>query len=139
MVEAGSSLASRSLEFCVCRLAEGLERCRGALEDELLRDGLIQRFEHVYDASVQAIGWALRDGAASPDDVDRRELRDLLRAASLHGLVLDGWPGWRRYRDARGRTLEAYVATIAEDVAGVIPALLEDVEFLRDELGRLSS
>ena len=52
------------------RLREGLERHRREPYDELLRDGLIQRFTFSYELSHRMLRRYLRMVAASPDAFD---------------------------------------------------------------------
>jgi hypothetical protein len=76
----------------------------------------------------------IRQGAASPDDVDRMAFQDLIRTANRQGLLLGDWAAWRRYRDQRAGTSHIYHADIAREVAEAIPGFLAAAEFLRDEL-----
>ena len=81
----------------------------------------------------------IRQGAASPDEVDRMPFQDLIRTANQQGLLLGGWPAWHRHRDSRTRTSHAYQASIAKKVADSIPAFLAEAEYLTDELRRRSA
>ena len=76
----------------------------------------------------------IRQGAASPEEVDRLAFQDLIRTANQQGLLLGDWPTWHRYRDLRARTSHTYQAETAQQVAAAIPDFLAEAEYLRDEL-----
>jgi nucleotidyltransferase substrate binding protein (TIGR01987 family) len=122
------------LANAIGRLSEGLARHLGEPGDEQLRDGLIQRFEFTYELCHRILRRFIRQGSASPDEVDRMSFQDLIRTANQQGLLLGDWPAWRRYRDQRARTSHIYHADVAREVAAAIPAFLAEAEFLRDEL-----
>lgn len=129
--------ASRSLDIAplvaaIDRLDEGLARHRREPADEQLRDGLIQRFEYTYELCHRMLRRFIRQGAASPEEVDRMPFQDLIRTANQQGLLLGDWPAWHRYRDAR--TNHAYHAETAQVVAASIPDFLAEAQYLRDEL-----
>jgi nucleotidyltransferase substrate binding protein (TIGR01987 family) len=123
-----------SLVNAIDRLGEGLARHLGEPGDDQLRDGLIQRFAFTYDLCHRMLRRFLRQGAASPDEVDRMSFQDLIRTANRQGLLLGDWLAWRRYRDQRARTSHIYHADVAREVAEAIPAFLAEAEYLRDEL-----
>lgn len=127
------------LANAIARLRDGLARHRGEPADEQLRDGLIQRFEFTYELCHRMLRRFLREGAASPEEVDRMAFQDLIRTAKQQGLLLGDWPAWRGYREMRARTSHAYHADTAAQVAAAIPAFLAEAGHLRDTLGeRLS-
>jgi nucleotidyltransferase substrate binding protein (TIGR01987 family) len=116
------------------RLREGLARHRSEPTDEQLRDGLIQRFEFTYELCHRLLRRFIRQTAASPDEVDRMAFQDLIRTANQQGVLLEDWPAWHRYRDARARTSHTYHAQIAREVVEIIPGFLAEAEYLRDQL-----
>lgn len=120
----------------VGRLREGLARCRCEPADDQLRDGLIHRFGSSYELCHRMLRRFIRQGVASPDEVDRMPFQDLIRAANQQGLLLGDLQAWHRYRDSRARTSLAYRASIAKAVADSIPAFLAEAEYLTDELRR---
>jgi nucleotidyltransferase substrate binding protein (TIGR01987 family) len=122
-----------SLDNAVRRLREGLARHRRERADEQIRDGLIQRFEFTYELSHRALRRYLRETAASPSDIDRMALTDLIRAANAQGLLRGDWPAWRRHREMRTRTSHTYDADMAAEVAAGIPAFLDEAEHLLAE------
>jgi nucleotidyltransferase substrate binding protein (TIGR01987 family) len=116
------------------RLGEGLGRHQSEPADDQLRDGLIQRFEFTYELSHRMLRRFIRQTAASPEQVDRMAFQDLIRTANQQGLLLGDWPAWRRYRDSRAKTSDAYHAKTAQEVADTIPGFLAEAEHLREEL-----
>ena len=130
------SLDIAPLANTTARLLEGLVRHLSEPADDQLRDGLIQRFEFTYDLCHRMLRRFIRQGAASPDEVDRMPFQDLIRTANQQGLLLGDWPSWHRYRDSRARTNHAYQSAIAKEVADSIPAFLAEAEYQTDALRR---
>jgi hypothetical protein len=91
------------LANAVQRLREGLERHRAEPTDDLLRDGLLQRFKFTYEASRET----LRQG---------RHTRSL--------------PAWRRFGQLRRRSNEAFDAESANEIIAELPAFIAEVERL---------
>jgi nucleotidyltransferase substrate binding protein (TIGR01987 family) len=134
MEEGGPTLDITPLANAIDRLREGLARHQSEPDDGQLRDGLIQRFEYTYELCHRMLRRFVRQGAASPEEVDRLAFQDLIRTANQQGLLLGDWPTWHRYRDLRARTSHTYRAEIAQQVAAAIPPFLAEAEYLRDEL-----
>ena len=118
------------------RLREGLARHEREPTDDQLRDGLIQRFEFTYELSHRTLKRFLKDGAASPDDIEQMSFADLIRTANAQGLLRGDWPAWRAFRQMRARTSHTYNATAAEQVVAAIPGFLQEAEHLVAELRR---
>ena len=129
-------LDTTSLGNAVRRLREGLARCEHAPTDERLRDGLIQRFEFTYELSHKLLRRYLKEGATSPDEIERMPFADLIRTGNAQGLVQGEWPAWRRYREMRARTSHTYDARVASQVVSAIPSFLAEAEHLCAELQR---
>jgi nucleotidyltransferase substrate binding protein (TIGR01987 family) len=129
-------LDSTSLGNAVRRLREGLLRCEREPADEQVRDGLIQRFEFTYELSHKMLSRYLKETTASPDEIERMPFADLIRTGNAQGLLGEGWPAWRRFREMRARTSHTYDAKVASQVVSVIPAFLEEAEHLYAELQR---
>jgi nucleotidyltransferase substrate binding protein (TIGR01987 family) len=125
-----------SLGNAVRRLRDGLERHQREPTDEQIRDGLIQRFEFTYELSHKMLKRYLKETASSPDEVERLPFADLIRTGSAQGLLASDWPSWRRFREMRARTSHTYDVKVASQVAAVIPAFLEEAEYLYAELQR---
>ncbi len=123
-----------SLANAVARLAEGLERYTLDTRDTQIRDGLIQRFEFTYDLAHKMMRRVLEAAAANPEEIDRMTFPALIRTASEQGFLKEGWPQWRTYREMRNITSHTYDEAKALQVAGAIPAFLEEARFLLDRL-----
>lgn len=133
-IDLGRSFDTGSFKNAVVRLKEGLVRHQREPTDDLLRDGLIQRFGCTYELCHRLLKRYIRQTAPSPDEVDRMSFQDLIRKANQQDLLLGDWPAWHRYRNARAMTSHAYQAKTAQEVAAAIPGFLVEAEFLRDEL-----
>ena len=123
-----------TLVNAVDRLREGLERHRREPQDEMVRDGLIQRFEFTYELSHRMLRRYLRMVAQTPGLYDQMPFQDLIRSGSAQGLLRSDWAAWRRYRDMRARTSHTYAAAVAEQVAAGIPDFLAEAMHLADRL-----
>lgn len=122
------------LAKAVSRLADGLARHRIEPTDELLRDGLIQRFEFTYDLAHKMLRRALEEAAANPEEVDRMTFPTLIRTAVELGLVSGDWAVWRTYREMRNITSHTYDEAKARQVAEAIPAFLDEARALVERL-----
>ena len=122
------------LEKAIARLEEGWDRYRRDVSDTQIRDGLIQRFEFVYELSHKTIKRYLEQASASPEQFDTIPFSDLIRTANEMGLLLGDWPAWRLYREMRNQTSHAYDEEIARQVVEGIPAFIREARFLRDHL-----
>lgn len=122
------------LANAITRVREALARHRAEPQDELLRDGLIQRFEFTYELSHKALRRSLQERSPSSEEVARLSFADLIRAGNAQGLLRAEWPAWRHFRDIRTRTTHTYDAATAAAVVAEIPSFLEEVEYLLAEL-----
>jgi nucleotidyltransferase substrate binding protein (TIGR01987 family) len=134
------------LNLDITQLASAVERLRAGLvrynldtSDEMIRDGLIQRFEFTYEASHKYLKRFLKETAPSRDAIDRMSFADLIRTACEQGLPRGDWPAWRGYRDMRSRTSHAYDGVVAEEIIAGIPVFLEEATHLVEELQKRSS
>ncbi len=116
------------------RLDEGVERCRREPGDLQVRDGLVQRFEFTYELAHKMLKRHLEQIVPDPSEVDRLVFADLIRIGFERGLLAQGWPAWRTYREMRSRTSHAYDEAMAQAVVDGIPAFLDEVRVLLDRL-----
>jgi nucleotidyltransferase substrate binding protein (TIGR01987 family) len=103
-----------------------------ALPDELLRDGVIQRFEVSHDLALRLLKRTLE--VVFDESVDTMGYNDVLRTAFEHGLIGDVQK-WIAYREARNQTSHTYDAATAAEVFSVARPFLADG---RELLSRLS-
>jgi nucleotidyltransferase substrate binding protein (TIGR01987 family) len=122
------------LEKAVARLAEGLARYQRDSADDQIRDGLIQRFEFTYDLAPKILRRHLEAAADSPGSIDLMTFPSLIRTGWEQGLLQGGWPAWHGFRDMCNTTSHLYDEAKAVEVAAKIPAFLEEVQFLVQQL-----
>jgi hypothetical protein len=67
------------------RLREALMRHQAGPQDEQLRDGLIQRFEFIYELSHRTLRRYLQERSPSSDEVARMSFAELIRAGNAQG------------------------------------------------------
>ena len=107
---------------------------QATLDSELLRDGVIQRFEYTYELSWKMLKRYLEATLPNPEEVDGMTFQALIRTGSEQGLLLTCWDRWVDYRKARGTTSHVYDGEKAREVFAIVPAFLQEARFL---LGRL--
>jgi nucleotidyltransferase substrate binding protein (TIGR01987 family) len=122
------------LENAIRRLEEALTAYQADIGNDIIRDGLVQRFEFTYELSHKMLKRYLEYAAATPELLDQMSFQDLIRTGSEQGLLLGDWPRWRGYRDMRSRTSHTYDEGVALSVVAGIPAFLEEARYLRDRL-----
>jgi nucleotidyltransferase substrate binding protein (TIGR01987 family) len=120
----------------VARLDEALAVYRRDPSQDLIRDGLVQRFEFTYEIAHKLIKRYLEQASASPAQFDAMPFQDLIRSANEQGLLLGDWRRWRLYRDMRARTSHTYDEAVALQVVAGIPEFLAEARHLCDELER---
>lgn len=118
------------------RLKEGLIRYNADVNDEQIRDGLIQRFEFTYELSHKFIKRYLEYSSPTPDDIDKMAFSDIIRSANEIGLLLGDWTDWKAYREMRNLTSHSYNEQKALAVVANIPKFLTEVEFLLKEFSK---
>ena len=117
------------LENAVDRLAEGLAVYQEDNAD-IIRDGLIQRFEFSYEISHKILKRFLQNISANAEQFDEMSFADLIRSANRQNLLLGNWQHWKKYRDMRNRTSHTYDEQIAISIVAEIPAFLKEIQYL---------
>lgn len=130
------SLNITPLSNAIARLEEGLLVYSRDTRQTLIRDGLIQRFEFTYEIAHKTLKRHLEQVSANPAEFDGMPFADLIRSANERSLLRSDWPAWRRYRDMRAKTSHTYDEAVAIEVVAGIPAFVDEVRHLRDELAR---
>ena len=128
------ALDTTSFRNAIAQLARGLERAEVAAGDELLRDGVIQRFEYTYELSHKFLRRFLEETEPAPEQLKEMSFPALIRLGSERGLLLNGWDVWSRHRKARGTTSHVYDSSKAAEVFATIPGFLEDARALLDAI-----
>jgi nucleotidyltransferase substrate binding protein (TIGR01987 family) len=133
------ALDLQPLQKAILRLDEGITRYAQNTADTQIRDGLVQRFEFIYEISHKTLKRYLELALASPMVLDDMAFPDVIRTANERGLLLSDWPVWRTFRAMRSKTSHTYDEAIALEVVAAIPAFLSEAVYLRDQLqARLS-
>jgi nucleotidyltransferase substrate binding protein (TIGR01987 family) len=122
------------LENAVNRLTEGLARYEKDISDTQIRDGLIQRFEFIYEISHKMLKLHLEAVSPTPEQFDAMAFADLIRSANEQALLLGDWSAWKIYREMRSKTSHTYDEEIAIEVVHSIPAFLEEARHLLKQL-----
>lgn len=84
--------------------------------NDLLRDGVIQRFEYSHELALRFLRRALE--TVYGDSVDQLAYNNVLRRASERGLI-ENIDSWLHYRTARHKTSHTYDAVVAGEVAAI--------------------
>lgn len=120
----------------VAQLASGLAAAQAAPGDDLMRDGVIQRFEYTYELSHKFLRRFLQETEPAPEQLRELSFPALIRLGSERGLLVNGWDVWTDHRKARGTTSHTYDGAKAAEVFARIPAFLEDARALLAALDR---
>src|SRR6266571_156826 len=124
----------QSLAKAIAQLDAGLRESLSAPDSELLRDGVIQRFEYTYELSWKMLKRYLAATFPNSEEVDGMTFQTLIRTGSELGLLLSGWDNWVRYRKARGATSHTYDQEKAREVYRIVPEFLREARYLLDRL-----
>ena len=119
----------------IARLEEASARYADA-PDEFMRDSVTQRFEIVYELGHKTLRRYLASVAADPEAVVALTFPALIRLGDAKGLLREGWPAWRRFREVRAKSSHTYDEAVALEVLEAVPDLLAEVRVLRDEIAR---
>ena len=122
------------LARALARLEEGLALARADPASDIIRDGVIQRFEFTYELSWKMLKRHLERVTADTGQADTMTFFQLIRAGSERGLVRSDVHEWKRFRDARGITSQIYDLDKALEVFAVIPDFAEEVRHLLERL-----
>jgi nucleotidyltransferase substrate binding protein (TIGR01987 family) len=88
-------------------LDKGLARTEAAMDDELLRDGAIQRFEYSYELAWKSMRRVLEAEAAYPEEVDALPFRDVIRLGAEKGII-ENPEDWFSFREERNISSHTY-------------------------------
>ena len=127
-----TSLNLDPLEKAIGQLKSGIQQSKVDPDNELLRDGVIQRFEYTMDLSWKMIQRYLKHIAQVEESAIRTK-KDLFREAGRLGLItnIEAWFG---YYEARNETSHTYDPQIAESVFEQAELFLPDAVSLLESL-----
>jgi len=131
---ASGKLDFTSMRSALSRLTEGYQRYQSDVSDIQIRDGLIQRYEFTYEISHKMLKRHLEMTSANPEAFDALPFADLIRTANEQSLLKSDWSAWKIFREMRAKTSHTYDEDIAQTVVKVIPAFIEEIEFLVQQL-----
>ena len=120
------------LEKAIEQLKSGIMQSKVDPDNELLRDGVIQRFEYTMDLSWKMIQRYLKHIAQVEESAIRTK-KDLFREAGRLGLItnIEAWFG---YYEARNETFHTHDPQIAESVFEQAELFLPDAVSLLEAL-----
>ena len=124
------------LEKAITQLKSGLDQSHADPDNELLRDGVIQRFEYTMDLSWKMIQRYLKHIAQVEESAIRTK-KDLFREAGKLGLI-SNVEAWFGYYEARNETSHTYDPQIAESVFKQAEMFLPDATRLLEALKHAS-
>jgi nucleotidyltransferase substrate binding protein (TIGR01987 family) len=127
---ASGQLDFTSLRSALSRLAEGYQRYQTDVSDIQIRDGLIKRYEFTYEISHKMLKRHLEMTSANPEVFDALSFADLIRTANEQSLLKSDWSAWKIFREMRAKTSHTYDEDIAQTVVKIIPAFIDEIEFL---------
>jgi len=120
-----------ALKSALGQLEDGLRAAAAERESEIIRDGVIQRFEYSHELALKFIKRVLEHRHGDP--VDTMGYNDLLRTAAERGYIKNV-EQWFAYRKARNQTSHTYDANVAAGVFMSASPFLADARFLLDRL-----
>ena len=127
-----SSMNLDPLEKAIEQLKSGLNQSHADPDNELLRDGVIQRFEYTMDLSWKMIQRYLKHIAQVEESAIRTK-KDLFREAGRLRLI-SNVEAWFGYYEARNETSHTYDPQIAESVFEQAELFLPDAISLLEKL-----
>ncbi|WP_412851807.1 nucleotidyltransferase substrate binding protein [Ectothiorhodospira shaposhnikovii] len=95
--------------------------------------GVIQNFEFVYELSIKMLRRQMELEAASPEEIDKSNFRDLLRSGAEKGLIGDV-EAWFQYRTLRNITAHTYDQKKAAIILQACQGFLQDAQHLLEQL-----
>ncbi len=119
------------LKNALHQLEIGIEEAEGNPSSELLRDGVIQRFEYSHELALRMIKRALE--MMFGESVDTMLYNDVLRSAAEHGLITDV-EQWFEYRKQRNKTSHIYDEEVAMEVYSFAKPFLAHGHILLERL-----
>lgn len=123
-----------SLENALKRLGEVITRYQNDMNDDAVRDSVIQRFEFTYSIALKTLRKFLIDRAFVVDDVNQMSFNDMIRTASGLNILKSDLEVWTMYREIRNMTSHTYDEKIALKVVKVIPQFYDEILFLLQNL-----
>ena len=131
-----SVLDLTALKNALEQLREGLKASEDEPKSEIVRDGVIQRFEYSHELALRFIKRILETKHGDP--VDQMGYNDLLRTASERGYI-ENIEKWFDYRTSRNQSSHTYDGNVAAVVFAAAKPFLADALFLLKRLEERSA
>lgn len=126
-----ASLDFTPLADALAQLEQGLRDAHEQPQSEIIRDGVIQRFEYTHELAIKSIRRTLE--VMFGDVVDEMPYNDMLRIAAERGLIKNV-AAWFGYRTARNKTSHTYDSAVAAEVFRVTQPFVTDARSLLENL-----
>lgn len=123
-----------SLQKAMKSLDEAWFEYQKDTQNKFMRDAVIQRFEYTYELSHKMLKRYLEMTEPNSSIIDEMSFPNLIRTGSEKGLLLNAWPKWKQYREARNMTSHTYNENKAIQVCSVISEFLNDARYLTEKL-----
>ncbi len=123
------SLDISIFEKAVNKLGEIINRYNQNVEDDAIRDSVIQRFEFTYSIALTTLRKYLIDRAFVIEDVNQMSFNDMIRTANQFGLFKSNLEIWSEYRKMRNMTSHTYDEKTAQKVVEIIPQFYDEMQF----------
>ncbi len=121
------------LKKALAALDAGIVRALAAPQDDMLRDGCIQRFEFTYELAQKLLRRKLEEAEASSAGLDQMAFKELVRLAAERGL-LDDPAAWFAFREQRNRTVHTYDEAQAKAIFSALPGFATAARKLLEKL-----
>lgn len=100
------------------------------------RDSVVIHFLIVYELAIQAIKRYVELESLRPDEIPEISFQTMIRRADELGIVRNGWPAFRKFRDARNTVAHTYTEQRALEVVAFAKEFADEADFLLGELER---
>ncbi len=125
-----------ALKNALEQLQEGLKAAEAEPKSEIVRDGVIQRFEYSHELALRFMKRILE--IQHGDLVDQMGYNNLLRTASERGYI-ENVEKWFDYRTSRNQSSHTYDGSVAAIVFAAATPFLADALFLLKRLEERSA
>ena len=100
------------------------------------RDSVVMHFLIVYELAIQAIKRYVELESLKPDEVPEISFQTMIRRADELQIVRNGWPAFRKFRDARNMIAHTYTEQRALEVVAFARDFADEASFLLVQLER---
>jgi nucleotidyltransferase substrate binding protein (TIGR01987 family) len=115
----------------IAQLEKSVADAQAGTEDDIKRDGGIQRFKYTYETAHRMLRAQLSE---HNQRVIEMNFIDLVQTGFEQGLLLNGPDQWVKYRTARPNALKGGNQQLAWKVFGIIPDFAKDAAYLHEKL-----